>query len=113
MKTRHQERFRNDFKKIVLQNAVIRGNGDYLHKLHAYDKNGSHRKAILKALTQRDQHQAKLKKLLKGISYEEWKRTSTRLQYQVSRLKKVLIKKYEVEEEIMCEFADIKNRLNY
>lgn len=79
------EEFRSHFRKIVYASSQMKTNAEYLRKLHAYDKHGSHSKAIGKALDRRKELRDNLEKLLWGFSYENWLETSKRLsQYQVS-----------------------------
>lgn len=82
-----QEKFRAEFKHIVWLNSEIATSNGRLRNLHAWDKNGSHNKAIIKELDIKKQIQEKLKVALKGADYEEWKAVSKRLSKLTSRLK--------------------------
>jgi hypothetical protein len=73
------EKFRSDFKSIVyLKSELIKSN-NIIRNLSRYDKNGSHQKAILKAIDIRSDIKLKYNKKLDGKTYEEWFAKSKRI----------------------------------
>ena len=100
------EDFKTQFKKIVYKKGQITTHKLYLRKLHAFDRNGSHKKAILKALDEFDILKADSNLLLKGKTYEDWKEFSKKLSTLNSALKRTETKKLEIE-------TNINNLLNF
>lgn len=100
MTAEEQSQFRKEFKSIVYQKGLISANGDFLRILHAYDKNDSHKNAILKHLDKRKELQNRFKEMLKGKTYEQWKQFSRRLSALNSRLKRGNSAKERAEVEI-------------
>jgi len=100
MNKEQQEAFKKEFKSIVYQYSLLQKNKQYLKKLHAFDKNGSHEKAILKAVSEREEIRDKLDKMLKGVKYSEWLKFSKKLTKLNSRLNNHLSKIKEIEEEL-------------
>ena len=90
MNQEQQEQFRKEYKAIVNQQLQIRKTNAYLKTLTYYDKNGSHKNAILKAMDEKDEQKAKLNEMLKGISYEKWKKTSSELSLCLYKINKRL-----------------------
>jgi hypothetical protein len=80
------ERFRTEFKKIVYQKSIIKDKERFLKQLYNWDRNDSHKKAILKALSEKDELQLTLSVMLKHKSYEDWKNFSKKLSKLNSRL---------------------------
>lgn len=81
------ERFRAEFKELVYQKSNIKDSEIYLHNLHMWDKNGSHKNAIDKAINDYKDRKAKFNEMLNGRSYEEWLSMSKRLSAIKSKLK--------------------------
>lgn len=79
---------------------MVLSNSKRLKQLHAYDKNGSHEKAILNALSDRDKLKLKLKEILKGETYEDWKNKSSKITALKVRLKKARDREQIVMNEI-------------
>ncbi len=100
MEHEKQEQFRKEFRSIVYQNSLMADSGKYLTSLHKWDKNDSHKKSILAALDARKELQNKLKEMLKGSTYEDWKLFSKRLSVLNSRLKNAITQKEKAESEI-------------
>lgn len=100
MTSEQQEQFRKEFKCIVYQYSEIQSSNTRLKQLHNWDKNGSHDIAILKELDTKKSMQDKLKIMLKGHDYEEWKTISKRLTTLNSKLKNAIAQKEKAETEI-------------
>lgn len=94
------DNFRTEFKKIVYQHSEISSSNNRLRQLHAWDKNGSHDKAILKELEVRKSLQDKRNEMLRGSTYDEWKIVSKKLSALTTKLKPLLKKKAEIEQQI-------------
>jgi len=70
------EQFTKEFRSIVYQKFKISDSDKRLKKLYAWDKNDSHKNAILKELDFRDKLEVVLTEKLKGETYEKWKEYS-------------------------------------
>ena len=92
--------FKKEFKSIVYHKGVITNHNSYIRTLHAYDKNGSHNNAILKALDKRKELQTQFLIMLKGKTYDEWKEMSKLASSMNSRLKKSVNRKEFIQSEI-------------
>ncbi len=73
------QEFRKQFKSIVYIKGQLIVKQQYIAQLHQWDRNDSHKKAILKALDERDTLDRSLIESLKGKSYEQWKLFSKQL----------------------------------
>lgn len=82
------EEFKSQFKKLVWIKSEIASYRKHLSRLHAWDKNGSHDKAILKALEKRDELKQKFEEMLRGKTYEEWQAFSKKLVNEQAKLKR-------------------------
>ena len=71
--------FREQYNSIVYKYSQIRDNEEKLKSLHAWDKNGSHDKAIIQKLDERKRLKEELNVMLKGKTYDEWKSFSKHL----------------------------------
>ena len=100
MTKEQQDQFKKEFKSIVYQYSQIQASNNRLKQLHAWDKNGSHEKAILKELEVKRGIQSKLSIMLKGIDYEEWKSISKKLTALNSKLSRAASQKDKAELEI-------------
>ena len=100
MNNQQAEQFRKEYKSIVYQYSELMLSNKRLKNLHAWDKNDSHKGAILKELRVRENILGKLTAMLKGRDYEEWKFTSSRLSKLVTRLKRATERKIKCETEI-------------
>lgn len=94
------QQFRQEFKHIVYLKSEIITNTKYLTSLHAWDKNGSHQKAILKALDARKALQDEYRQCMKGTPYDDWLLFSKRLSAITTKLKAATLKKEKMEKEI-------------
>ena len=80
--------FKSEFKAVVYTKGLITKQKFYLKKLHAFDRNDSHKKSILSALDELDRLRAKYNEQLKGKTYEEWLMLSQRISALTARLNK-------------------------
>lgn len=94
------EAFRRQFKHIVHLKGRVTRNNNYIKTLTRYDKEGSHKEAIKKAIQLREQSNKEYKASLRGRSYEEWLETSSRLSTLNSQLKKTEERIKVIEKEI-------------
>lgn len=94
------EQFKKEFKSIIFKNSQIADAKTKLRSLHAWDKNGSHEKAILRQLDQIEKYKDELKVLLKGKSYEEWRLMSKKITQVSGKLKTATSNKIKAEAEI-------------
>ena len=81
------EQFRRDFASIVYLKSQIIDAKNHLAKMSRYDNNGSHEKAILKAIDKIKELKQTMQEKLKGHTYEEWQELSKKLSKHSSRLK--------------------------
>ncbi len=97
MNQEQQEQFRKEYKAILNRTREIKKTNEYLKTMSRYDKNGSHKNAILKGLNDKDKFKAELEILLKGISYKRWTETSKNLMYFIYKInqKKSTYKNWE------------------
>lgn len=100
------EDFKTEYKKIVYRKGQITTHKLYLRKLHAFDKNDSHKQAIIKALDKFDILKAEFNEMLKGKTYEDWKETSQKLTTLKTTLEKIEKKQIEIK-------THINNLLNF
>lgn len=87
MNTQEITEFKKEFKSIVWQHSELVTNALWIKKLNAWDRNDSHKKAILKKLDERDELKKKIATMLKGKDYEWWKIMSKRIGKLESKLK--------------------------
>jgi len=90
-------KWKAEYKRIVYQYSLIRDNEEKLKQLHAWDKNGSHDKAIIQRLDQRKQLKEQLTEMLKGKTYDEWKLFSKHLIKVITKYYKVVKQKEDLE----------------
>ncbi len=102
------QKFRQEFKHIVYLKSEIISNTKYLTNLHAWDKNDSHKKAILEALEARKALQEDYKQCMKGIPYDDWLLFSKKLSALTTKLRAATLKKEKMETEI----NNLKFKLN-
>lgn len=94
------QQFRQEFKHIVYLKSEIIANTKHLTNLHAWDKNDSHKKAILEALEIRKALQKDYKQKMKGIPYDDWLLFSKNLSALTSKYRAAAAKKENIEIEI-------------
>lgn len=82
-------RFREAFKKIVYLKGEMIKNNKHIARLTRYDKNGSHKKALLKMMDIKRKNFIEYKLLLSGTTYEDWLKKSYKLTVLQRMLKKV------------------------
>jgi hypothetical protein len=90
-------KWKAEYKRIVYQYSLIRDNEEKLKQLHAWDKNGSHDKAIIQRLDQRKELKEQLTEMLKGKTYDEWKLFSKHLIKVTTKYYKVVKQKEDLE----------------
>ncbi len=100
MTVEQQEKFREEFKSIVYKKGLITENATYIKNLCVWDKNDSHKAAILQATEQRVKLKEDYHQMLKGYSYEEWKIMSKQLSIFTTQLKASIKRQREAEERI-------------
>lgn len=100
MTTEEQEIFKRDFKNIVWQKGQVSKCNDWIKRLTAWDKEGSHTKAINEAIERREVEKGKLQEMMRGKTYEDWQKASLRLTKLNVRLKVAEKKVKEMEAEI-------------
>lgn len=76
MNSEQIKEFRTKFQRIVFIKSEIKTVAAHLTKLHTWDKNDSHKKAIEIDLTKLDEFKVTYKERLEGKTYEEWKNFS-------------------------------------
>jgi hypothetical protein len=79
--------FRKEFASIVYCRGFVKTQARHLCNLEAFNKGGSHERAILKAVENLKVSKAKLREKLKGKSYDEWKAFSHQLSVMQGRLR--------------------------
>jgi hypothetical protein len=94
------EQFRHDFRVLVYQKSIVYDRNESIKKLSRYDKQGSHEKAIVKAIANRDIESNKFKEMLKGKSYDEWKEFSKKICILQKRLKAIQVSQKKYEDKI-------------
>lgn len=94
------EQFRHDFRVLVYQKSIVYDRNESIKKLSRYDKNGSHEKAIVKAIANRDIESRKFNEMLKGKTYNEWKEFSKKLCILQNRLKSNQVTQKNIEDKI-------------
>lgn len=101
------DKFKQQFQKIVYANSEVVSSNNRIKQLSAWDKNGSHEKAIIKEIELRNKLKENLRKLLDGRSYDDWRLTSRQLTTLKGRLKRTTLQKDKIEKDIfvlMIEF---------
>lgn len=93
--------FKNQYKKIVSKKGQLTTNALYIKKLCRFDKNDSHRDAILCALEKRDVLKDEFSSLLDGKSYDDWKLIRTKVSVLEKKIKKALL-----EQEKLNKYYD-------
>lgn len=71
--------FREQFRKIVYAKSEVKCQAMEITKLSVWDKNGSHKEAIIRASNELARRKKVLKELLNGKSYDKWKEFSQNL----------------------------------
>lgn len=100
MNAEQQVQFRMEFKSIVYHKGLITENTTNVKRMHAWNKNGSHEKAIVKLLDFRTTLKIKLNEMLKGKDYEEWRLFSSKLARVNQTYARAAIKLRKAEIEI-------------
>ncbi len=100
METEQINKFKREFKSLTYQQGQLTDSKERLKNLSRYDKNGSHQKALLKEMKNRDDIRAKIKEMEKGVAYDEWKKISKRLTALQYKLKVVDSRKRVIENEL-------------
>lgn len=95
------EKFKAEFQTIIGLRKQLSDNAELLKKLHAWDKNNSHRESIAKHLIKRDELKNRIVVMLDGRSYDDWKKASKKLSSLKSRLKRAEQAKIKIELEIL------------
>lgn len=98
-------KWKAEYKRIVYQYSLIRDNEEKIKQLHAWDKNGSHDKAIIQRIDQRKELKEQLTVMLKGKTYDEWKLFSKHL-IKVTTKYNLTVKRKE-------EMESLLNHLNF
>ncbi len=80
-------KFRSEFKSIVYTKGVITELNNKIGQLTSWDKEDSHKEAILKRIKQRDEMKDKFKKQLKGLTYDQWLEMSKKVSTLSNQLK--------------------------
>lgn len=101
-----KETFRKEFASIVYLKGMIKSHRRHIADLHIWDKNGSHKDAILRSLTKRDELNKSFEEKLKRKTYEQWKETSRKLSLLKAKLKRKSADKQKIE-------AEVKELLNF
>ena len=96
-----QEKFKSDFKSIVYLKSQIIDANKHIAKMTAYDKNGSHKKAIERAIEKRNLVKQEFTEKLNGELYEVWSEKSKALSLLNSKLKLITTKKQQIENQII------------
>jgi len=104
------EQFKKEFKSICYLKSEIASRDTKLKSLYAWDKNDSHKNAILKELDHRSKLKEDLNKKLKGETYEKWRDYSSLLIKVTKRYfaAKESMEKWELE-IFKINIADIDN----
>jgi len=94
------KQFRSQFKSIVYAKGRLTDLSTHIRTLSHYDRNDSHKRAILQAIDRRDRFKRDFEILLNGRTYEEWLKLSKRLSILNSRLKNATQRKVTLQSEI-------------
>ncbi len=100
METEQINNFKRDYKKILSLRADIKDSNTRLKKLHVWDKNGSHGKAILKEMNIGQGFKNNLSEILRGKPFEEWQKENNRLTKMLSKFKSVSSNRRILEEQL-------------
>lgn len=100
MTTIEVENFKSTYKMITQRISEIGDCKVLITKFSNWDKNGSHKNAILNAQKDKNEVQKELNILLNGKSIEEWKNTYNALNYFLLKIKKAHQKIEEASKEI-------------
>ncbi len=100
METEQINKFKREFKSLVYQKGLLTESNERIKQLCRFDKNDSHKRAILKEQETKATILSKIKDMQKGVDYEEWKKTSKRLTALLARQKVIASKKRVIEDEL-------------
>jgi len=81
--------FKSKFKKIVYKKGQLTESVIWIKRLSAYDKNGSHKDAIIKAINKKKTLTDEFNQMLNKHTYDEWKERSKLISQHESKIKKV------------------------
>lgn len=95
-------------KNIFTMNDELKYCDSHLKNLHHWDKNNSHKQAILKALDKRKELKNSFSVLLKGFTFEEWKKMSARTSVLKGKIKK--LKSEELKQKAITELNELTNK---
>lgn len=87
MKKDDIDEIKTRFKQIVYLKGKITESNSYISTLSRFDRNNSHKKAILKAIDKKKEIQRDYNALLDGYSYDEWKQIRKDISRIESRIK--------------------------
>jgi len=85
------ETFKTRFKKIVYKKGQLSESFIWIKRLSNYDKNDSHKAAILKAIDKKNKLADEFNILLDGKTYEEWKERSLLISSHSIKINKTII----------------------
>lgn len=95
------EILKKEFKKIVYYRGLIKSQNNFIGTLSRFDKNGSHKQAILNAIERKNELLSVFNRMLKDRSYEEWKELMKKISKLKTQLDKAILQKgkilYEIE----------------
>lgn len=106
------EEFRKQFKQIVYLKGRVISSENKIKMFTRFDKNDSHKKAILTAISIRDAYKKKVEELLGKLTYEQWCEKSKILTKLSTKLKLSNFKKFKYSEEVNFIENEIKTLLN-
>ncbi|HEY5588400.1 MAG TPA: hypothetical protein VIK86_05525 [Candidatus Paceibacterota bacterium] len=101
MNTEEVNIFRSEFKRIVYEKGQLTECNLRLKQLHIWDKNDSHKNAILKELNKKDELRKNFDILLKGKDYEYWKELSSILTKICKKLNQARQMQIRYEKELI------------
>jgi len=100
MNATQQATFAKQYKAILAKRKDWHDAKAHIQKLNVWDKNGSHQKAIVKAMDRRDIVFNELVKLLSGNGFEQWQMCRRKLTSLTQCIK-------------LCKNTDRKQKLQY
>jgi hypothetical protein len=93
--------FRSQFKSIVYLKGEITSCNQKIAALTHYDRNDSHKAAILRALSKKEEIKAKYEAALQGNTYEWWQKRSKRLSVILYNVKRSRTARLKWENELV------------
>lgn len=93
-------KFKADFKSLVYTKGMVTEANNKIKQLSRWDRDGSHEKAIVKAIEKRDKIKKDYTEKLKGKRYEQWKDFSRKISTLNSRLNKAIERQKAITDEI-------------